>query len=162
MAARYLAKFDDPTGERHGLPTYPWKTARQAWRRVVSCESPGLPPAGTTRSLRSCGAAGAVTGWRSSTTSPWPARSGRRRRPLWPPSTKRSQLAAPAQAVRCPSLLHPHQPGRVSALRYPRPVRDRRRHRMTNTTTTTTASPTSAPETTDTKRRGSGRTGRAR
>ena len=46
MAARYLAKFDDPTGERHGLPTYPWKTAPTGLATRRQLRIAGLAPGG--------------------------------------------------------------------------------------------------------------------
>ncbi|MFC4115062.1 MULTISPECIES: RRQRL motif-containing zinc-binding protein [Nonomuraea] len=46
MASRVRARFWDPTGDRYGIPTYPWKMAPSHLRTLRQLTAEGLRPGG--------------------------------------------------------------------------------------------------------------------
>ncbi|MEU8252299.1 RRQRL motif-containing zinc-binding protein [Nonomuraea sp. NPDC048916] len=46
MASRIRTRFWDPTGDRHGIPTYPWKLAPAHLRTLRQLTGEGLRPGG--------------------------------------------------------------------------------------------------------------------
>ncbi|MEU8402709.1 RRQRL motif-containing zinc-binding protein [Nonomuraea sp. NPDC048892] len=46
MASRIRARFWDPTGDRYGIPTYPWKMAPPHLRTLRQLTAEGLRPGG--------------------------------------------------------------------------------------------------------------------